>query len=505
MSNLTIQLAADTHKGMRRSGNEDAFAVFEIPGYDAAFAVCDGMGGLRAGDVASNEAIKVIEATLKTVLAAPSADPTQALREAMSRANDAVNAISRPYQQAENPTAGSAGSEPRVVDALMGTTAVVGLVKNGQITIAHAGDSRGYRYRSEHLARLTHDHSFVAEQVKLGTMTEAEARVSRFRNMITRAIGIDATVNPEIWQDTLQDGDLILVCTDGLTTMLDDEEIEPLLGRGSLEKQVSTLIDLTNRKGGHDNVTILLLSAGTSPNRRSAPVTPRSSPQPERPTSATPPPAPVRRRRPPVGTPPIVAAFALVGGLAVLGLFAMAASDSLRAVVGQRLTPAVTATPTPMLDYASLTYDDPTLFIESPLARPDQLAYQPGGRLAYILNSSSQVVSVRDRTTAPLVLEKDLTPSNRGPAEFGYKDDEVYMISDPQGNVYVAMPKRGTIKKFAVDGALITKIQTPRLPMPAALTIDEKGNLYCVSAYDNHIYILRAQPAKPKPAPSPKN
>ena len=196
MATLSIQLAADTHKGMRRSGNEDTFGVFAIPGYEAAFVVCDGMGGLQAGDIAANESVRVIEADLKAQLTLANADPAPVLLNALRRANDAVNALARPGSVSEeDPTV---GSEPAPSNALMGTTVVAGVVRGETLWIAHAGDSRAYRFRDGALERLTRDHSFVAEQVHAGNMTEAEARISRFRNMITRAIGIDSTLQPEV-------------------------------------------------------------------------------------------------------------------------------------------------------------------------------------------------------------------------------------------------------------------------------------------------------------------
>ena len=237
---LTYAVAGKTDKGVQRSTNEDAYALLEIPGFDQAFVVADGMGGLQAGEVASGEAVRVIGESLKASPNAASA-PLAALHEALTRANDAVFALTQGLRSdgsaEEEPTQRPGPSaRPPQGAAIMGTTAVVGLVRGGTLYLCHAGDSRAYLFRAGELIPLTEDHSFVAERVRAGDMTEAEARVSRFRNMITRAVGIDAQIQPDVREEPLQAGDLVLVCTDGLTTMVEDEEIRQMLAAPALAR-----------------------------------------------------------------------------------------------------------------------------------------------------------------------------------------------------------------------------------------------------------------------------
>jgi PPM family protein phosphatase len=480
---------------MRRSGNEDTFGVFDIPGYEAAFVVCDGMGGLQAGDIAANEAVRVIGIELKAQLASPSADPATVLLSALRRANDAVNALARPGTASEDDPTQS--SEPAPSNALMGTTVVAGLVRNETLWIAHAGDSRGYRLRSGVLERLTLDHSFVAEQVRAGNMTEAEARISRFRNMITRAIGIDPSLQPEVRKEPLREGDTILVCSDGLTTMLDDEEIEPLLqAPGSLERRVQSLIDAANRKGGHDNITVLLVGAGESqgePVRK--PVEQRGGgvPAPEGSRS---------RRRRSSGPSPIVRLMAVFGGLAFLGLFVLALSSPLRARLATSLASSPPdAAPERILDFARLAYDPvPKRIVDTPLARRNQLALQPDGGAVFVRNSGGQVVQVRP-DHAEKVLIGDIKVPDNEKMDTDSLDNEVYLASDPQGNLYISQSARGVIKKLSPDGKELRRVAG--LYRPGALCVDPKtGDIYFIDA-TNHVLALRAIHNAPT-SPAPK-
>ena len=494
MATLSIQLAADTHKGMRRSGNEDTFGVFAIPGYEAAFVVCDGMGGLQAGDIAANESVRVIEADLKAQLTLANADPAPVLLNALRRANDAVNALARPGSVSEeDPTV---GSEPAPSNALMGTTVVAGVVRGETLWIAHAGDSRAYRFRDGALERLTRDHSFVAEQVHAGNMTEAEARISRFRNMITRAIGIDSTLQPEVRQDTLRPGDTILVCSDGLTTMLEDNEIEPLLdGKGSLERQVQGLIDAANRKGGHDNTTVLLLGVGGGgePVRKTVEQRGGGIPAPEGSRE--------RRRRRASGPSPLVLMLAILGALGLLGMFLLALSPALRTRLGANLATKTAPPPERLADFAHLTYDPvPKRIVDSPLARRNQLALQPDGGAIFVRNSGGQVIQVR-RDHAEKVLVGDLKVPDIQKMDTDSLDDEVYLASDPQGNLYISYSARGVIKKLTPEGKELTRVSG--LNRPGALCVETKtGEIYCIDA-SNHVLALRARHTLPS-SPTPK-
>jgi PPM family protein phosphatase len=507
---LTYRLAARTDIGLKRSVNEDNFGVFEIPGIDAAFVVCDGMGGLKAGDVASAEATRAIESSLKESLGAGD-EPTVALGRALRRANDAVIRLPRPGGgPVEDPTV-RPGSSAREAAAVIGTTAVVGVVSAGQLHLAHAGDSRAYRLRGERLEPLTSDHSFVAEQVRAGNMTEAEARKSRFRNMITRAVGIDATIQPDIRSLELAPGDLILVCSDGLTTLLEDPDIEehmlsPRFTRVSLEQQVQSLIDLANRAGGTDNTTILLLRVfgeGEAPAQSSTAIGP--APQRRDPSAlltqdideAT----PRNNRRAPAPSP-LVTMLAFAGGASLVALGALLSLPGARQAVGFNLLQMngmkperLLATPAPPLLQEDTTYDKPVEFARDEIARGDILHYQAGRGLYFVTKSTGQgrwldkSGKVIGKSAAPTLPE--LPPTD------DIKNNRFFSTTDVLGNTYISRPAQKKIEKYDTRGGLRTTITG--FQNPEALAVDEQGNIYVVDY--NTIQVVAARSKLIGPAP----
>jgi PPM family protein phosphatase len=247
-----------SHKGRVRKGNEDTCCAAPEHG---VFVVCDGMGGAAAGEVASRVAANAFLKALAPVRSrAPrTATPDVRLDTAVHLANEAVYEQSRRSIQLHG----------------MGTT-LVGLllevVKTNpdkpSLTLVHVGDSRCYLWRDGVLTQLTHDHSLVEEQVRLGELTPDEAAYHPMRNIITRAVGSQPTVEPEILQLEPRPGDIYLLASDGLTRELSDAEIYQTLfraqskaanGRPNLESLCQTLIDQANDAGGGDNITVLLL------------------------------------------------------------------------------------------------------------------------------------------------------------------------------------------------------------------------------------------------------
>src|SRR5271163_5303856 len=252
--------AAASHKGRVRTANEDSFGICAEEGL---FVVCDGMGGAAAGEVASRVAVDAVLKSLcgpRKAAAArdtdpgPIGDPSDSdmpglLRDAVSDANHLV------FSQAAN--------DSRLHG--MGTTLVALLVQGRKVWVAHVGDSRCYRYSKGVLEQLTHDHSLVDEQVKLGQLTREEADRSPLRNVITRAVGSQRSVVTEIGEIDTEPGDLFLLCSDGLTRELPDARIEALLKQtGDLDILCQHLIDSANDAGGRDNVTCILARAATA-------------------------------------------------------------------------------------------------------------------------------------------------------------------------------------------------------------------------------------------------
>lgn len=234
-----VEMVGLTDRGRLRARNEDCLAVDELLG---VAVVADGMGGLQDGNVASLEAVHAVMAYLA---ASQTPLPADAVEGAIAAANERVLHLAR-----------SRG-------ATMGTTAVVLALDRGRCRIGHVGDSRAYRFRDGTLTLLTRDHSLVQEFVDRGVLTPEAARVSGSRHVVTRAIGLEAPVAADSAEFEPAPGDLLLLCTDGLWDMLEDDRIAALLdgcgpGRVELEHRARALVDAANEAGGVDNVTVVL-------------------------------------------------------------------------------------------------------------------------------------------------------------------------------------------------------------------------------------------------------
>jgi protein phosphatase len=219
--------------GRQRSANEDSFFV-RAP----IFVVADGMGGAQAGEVASKAAADAFDVDL------PDGPPEQVLRETIVAANRTIHELAR----ADPSRAG------------MGTTltAVIVDAVGEEVAIGHVGDSRAYRLRAGKLEQLTRDHSLVEEMRRKGQITDAQAEDHPQRSIITRALGPEPEVEPDLQTVPAAAGDVFLICSDGLTTMLGEEQIAKLLaGATSMSAAVRALVDEANRAGGRDNITAL--------------------------------------------------------------------------------------------------------------------------------------------------------------------------------------------------------------------------------------------------------
>jgi len=238
---LHYTAAAVSDRGRKRASNEDAF------GYSAehgVYVVCDGMGGAAAGEIASSLAVDEVMRLL-TQRAGTNPLPADA-EQAVAAANQAI------FSRAERSQKLSG----------MGTTLVVLLVEERRAWLLNVGDSRGYRLRNSHLEQITIDHSLVEEQIRLGRMSQSEAQRSPLRNVITRALGTQNVVTPDVFELEAEPGDLFLLCSDGLTRELSDPLIESLLLVGApLDELCTRLVAAANKAGGHDNITSLLVRA----------------------------------------------------------------------------------------------------------------------------------------------------------------------------------------------------------------------------------------------------
>src|SRR4051812_34912858 len=225
-----------TDTGRQRSANEDSYFV-RTP----IFVVADGMGGAQAGEVASKAAAEAFDRDL------PSGSPEEFLRETIEAANREIHELAR-----DDPSRTGMGTT---------VTAIVVNAEREEVAIGHVGDSRAYRLRSGKLERLTRDHSLVEEMRRKGQLTDAQAEDHPQRSIITRALGPEPEVEVDVQTVPAGPGDVFLLCSDGLTTMLGDEQIARLLaGAGSMEAAVRALVDEANRAGGRDNITALVFS-----------------------------------------------------------------------------------------------------------------------------------------------------------------------------------------------------------------------------------------------------
>ena len=232
--------------GRQRNANEDSFFV-RAP----IFVVADGMGGAQAGEVASRAAADAFDVDL------PQGPPERILRETIVSANRAIHDLAR----ADPSRAG------------MGTTLTAAIVdaEAEEVAIGHVGDSRAYRLRAGKLEQLTRDHSLVEEMRRKGQITDAQAEDHPQRSIITRALGPEPEVEPDLQTVAAAPGDVFLICSDGLTTMLGEEQIAKQLGRASsMDAAVRALVDEANRAGGRDNITALAfrLEDAAAPQRR---------------------------------------------------------------------------------------------------------------------------------------------------------------------------------------------------------------------------------------------
>ena len=241
---LTWRAAGDTHVGRMRAGNEDAFLVDVERG---VFLVADGMGGHAAGEIASELATRAVGLTLvEGVDRGLQADALAAAMVESFRVADA--AISQHVLNAPD-TRG------------MGTTVTACVVcTDGTYRLGHIGDSRAYLMRGGRLAQLTTDHTWVQRQVDSGRLTPSAARRHPFRHIVTRALGADGSETPDLIAGQLLAGDLLLLCSDGLTGMVPDRQLARILPLEiRLEDRVAELIDQANRRGGRDNITAILV------------------------------------------------------------------------------------------------------------------------------------------------------------------------------------------------------------------------------------------------------
>lgn len=240
-----MKIYSRTDTGMVRTANQDAFFAESLDD-DTAFAVvCDGMGGANAGNVASENAVKSISGYIKRSYN-PSFD-TESIEKMLK--NAVVSANIELYDMAVSNTAFSG----------MGTTAVIAFVRNGIAVLAHVGDSRIYLV-NDGIKQLTRDHSVVQSLIESGKITPDDAKVHPKKNVITRAVGAEENIAVDTAVLEINDNDILLLCTDGLTNYLDDADILNSVKTICSPEIPNNLVDKANKNGGGDNITVVILT-----------------------------------------------------------------------------------------------------------------------------------------------------------------------------------------------------------------------------------------------------
>jgi protein phosphatase len=247
-----LEIVSQTNPGMVRSHNEDSVAQELACGL---VVLADGMGGYNAGEVASGIAVSVVATEICQHL--QNASPTD--RDEASGEELGVVLLRDNIQRANASIFHAAQSQPQY--AGMGTTIVSGLFYDNRVVAGHVGDSRMYRLRGETLETITRDHSLLQEQIDGGMISVEDARLSKNKNLVTRAVGIDAEVVPEIHVHDVLVGDIYLLCSDGLNDMVEDEDIQSTLYamQSNLPLAAEQLIQMANDNGGRDNVSVILV------------------------------------------------------------------------------------------------------------------------------------------------------------------------------------------------------------------------------------------------------
>lgn len=247
-----LEVVRLTDVGLLRDHNEDAIASDVTMGF---VILADGMGGYKAGEVASEIAVLSITADLKEAMINDRSNleavgfkkqsESQLIINAVKQANEVIYHVSQTQSQC----------------AGMGTTLVVGLFTNNKLLVGHIGDSRMYRLRGQVLTQITEDHSLLQEQIKLGLITPEQAKFSANRNLVTRALGTDPEVELELNEYDVALEDVYLLCSDGLSDMVDDGVIQAALNEHSfsLTKAAEVLVRLANDNGGKDNISVILV------------------------------------------------------------------------------------------------------------------------------------------------------------------------------------------------------------------------------------------------------
>lgn len=252
---MIYEFCTQTDPGLARENNEDSVT---FDGTTRLGILADGMGGYNAGEIASGMATTFIKSEMGRWL-------SQAGRHANGK--EVRRALEICVENANRSIFNAANSNPQYTG--MGTTLVIGVFQDSRLMMGHIGDSRCYRLRGEDFVQITKDHSLLQEQMDAGLITPEQAATSMNKNLVTRALGVEDTVLLEVNEHRVEPGDIYLMCSDGLSDMVDDAGIaKVLMGAATLEQKARQLVDTANANGGRDNISVLLAQAQAGSRKR---------------------------------------------------------------------------------------------------------------------------------------------------------------------------------------------------------------------------------------------
>ena len=252
---MNYKFCSQTDPGRTRENNEDSVAFDEATHLGV---LADGMGGYNAGEIASGMATAFIKSELARWL-------SQAGQQANLK--DVRRAMEICVDNANRSIFNASNSNPQYSG--MGTTLVVGVFQEGRLLLGHVGDSRCYRLRGHELMQITKDHSLLQEQIDAGLLTLEQAATAAHKNLVTRALGVEEEAMLELHEHQVEAGDIYLMCSDGLSDMVDDVAIAKIMNNGAqLERMADELVSLANEHGGRDNITVLMIQATANSEKR---------------------------------------------------------------------------------------------------------------------------------------------------------------------------------------------------------------------------------------------
>ena len=506
---MNVTVGAKTDPG-QRANNEDLYAIVDTRKQqmrvDGALVIADGMGGRSFGEQASAAAVETVEEVLAEMLDSRREGEVviaDALALALRKANARVYALSH----AEEDRRG------------MGTTCVAAVIDGETLYVAHAGDSRAYLLREGLLKQLTADHSYVAEQVRAGAISEEGARKSRFRNIITRAVGIEAAIEPDVSEFEVRPGDMVLLCTDGLSNMVEENDIARTLSQASTAQAAADrLVQMANKNGGKDNITAVVahLKAGTRTLRMQVadlirpPARADASPAPNTWSDDDPRPLPVppTRRLPVAGILAGLVTALSLGAALWFGTLLTHAGYHFASAPPFAMKPTPSTLPAPKApDAAHVSYASPVVFYSMPV-RGDLLTVSPKDGFITVATLSGTIVTlaptgarVRYKYLLPAVHAKAPAP----PGVLGANGATLHVASDPQGNLYISDALAKTVTKYQPNGVALGLVSHLSLTNPQAVAAGSDGTIYLIDA--ERLKVLRATPTTtplpPIPPPAP--